>query len=105
MINRLYSFLLSLYPWDYFACFSNEMLDTFQAACHLHRKLGYFSFAWMVVQELGGVLVGAGREWIAKFVTDEAIRGACMPDLRMMRPARVPPEVWFGSAGAMSRKT
>jgi hypothetical protein len=104
MIDRIYIFLLSLYPWDYSACFSSEMLDTFQAACVQHRRRGRLSFAWMVVWELSGLVVGALREWSAKLTTDEAVRGASMPDLRMMRPARVPRELWFGSAGAMSAK-
>jgi hypothetical protein len=104
MINRLYLLLLSLYPWDYAESFSSEMLDTFQAACLQHRRRGHLRFAWMAAQELSGLVVGAVKEWSAKLTTDEAVRGACMPDLRMMRPARVPREVWFGSAGAMSRK-
>jgi len=104
MIDRLFLSLLSLYPWDYSACFSSEMLDTFQAACLQHRRRRHLSFAWMVVRELSGLVVGALREWSAKLTTDEAVRGASMPDLRMVRPARVPRELWFGSAGDMSRK-
>jgi hypothetical protein len=104
MIDSLYMFLLSLYPWDYSACFCGEMLDTFQAASLQHRGRGQLFFAWMVVRELTGLAVGALKEWSAKLTTDEAVRGASMPDLRMMRPARVPRELWFGSIGAISRK-
>jgi len=37
-------------------------------------------------------------EWIAKLTTTSSVRGRSVPDLRMMRPAGVPKEMWFCSA-------
>lgn len=104
MIDRLYLFFLSLYPWDYSASFSDEMLGSFQAACLQFRRRGCLSFAWMIVRELSGLVVGSVREWRAKLTTDEAVRGASLPDLRMMRPVRLARELWFARVGAIPRK-
>ena len=38
---------------------------------------------------------GAAAEWAAKLTTEPSVRGRSLPDVRMMRPAGVPREVWF----------
>jgi len=46
--------------------------------------------------ELAGLLTGAAAEWIAKLTSDSSVRGRVLPDVRMMRPAGMPRELWFG---------
>jgi len=52
--------------------------------------------------ELAGLLAGAAAEWIAKLTTDKSVRGRSLPDLRMMRPAGMPPKLWFARAECSS---
>lgn len=89
---KAYGILLRLYPHDFRARFAAEMLITFERAAE-ERGL---------VAELIGLIIGAGREWIAKLTTDRSVRGRCLPDLRMMRPPGVPREVWFAHADEVS---
>jgi hypothetical protein len=84
-MKSIYQALLTLYPYDYRAAFAAEMaaaLETVDA-----RRHG---------QELAGLLTGAAAEWIAKLTTDPGVRARSLPDLRMMRPAGMPRELWFG---------
>lgn len=80
-MRRVHMALLRLYPYDYRAAFENEMLRRFERTA---------------VAELAGLLRGIGAEWWAKFTTDPSVRGRSLPDLRMMRPAGMPRELWFG---------
>jgi hypothetical protein len=86
-MKRAYRTLLRLYPRDYQARFSAEMLDAFE-----QTDPGF------VPVELLGLLLGAAREWSAKLSTSPSIRGRTLPDLRMMRPPGVPRELWFAHA-------
>jgi hypothetical protein len=52
--------------------------------------------------ELAGLLAGAAAEWIAKLTSDRWVRARSLPDLRMMRPAGMPRELWFGRIGCSS---
>jgi hypothetical protein len=94
--------LLRLYPWDYRAAFSFEMLSTFEQRAEQRGRCWRF-----VAVELAALAIGAGREWIAKLTTDPIVRGRALPDVRLMRPPGIPREIWFraterGSTGRCS---
>ncbi len=91
-MKRMYRALLRLYPYDYRAAFEREMLGG-----ELLAGEGLQS-----PRELAGLLRGAAAEWYAKITTDPSVRGRAIPDLRMMRPAGIPQEVWFGGNGCTS---
>lgn len=80
-MRRIDRLLLRLYPYDYRAAFEREMLQ---------------GFARPAAVEWTGLLCGAAAEWLAKLTTDPAVRGRALPDIRMMRPAGMPREIWFG---------
>lgn len=87
-MKRAYRALLGLYPYDFRAEFGAEMLAAFKTVdAERHGA------------ELAGLLAGAAGEWIAKFTSDRSARARTLPDLRMMRPAGIPQEVWFRRAG------
>jgi len=90
-VKRAYRALLGLYPYDFRAAFGAEML----AAC------GRVDAGHPAV-ELAGLLTGAATEWIAKLTCDPSVRGRTLPDLRMMRPAGMPRELWFGRTECLS---
>jgi hypothetical protein len=73
------------YPYDFRAAFEAEMLTAFAKKRAERRRA-----------ELAGLLAGAAAEWIAKLTSDPSVRGRILPDIRMMRPAGMPREVWFG---------
>ncbi len=98
--RRIYSALLRLYPRDYAAAFADEMTAAFERACAEHQREGRAALVRFAVSEMAGLLVGAATEWMAKLTTDSSVRGRCLPDLRKMRPAGVPRELWFGIAAA-----
>ena len=81
-MRRVYRAALRLYPYDYRSRFGAEMAATFHPA--------------RPFRELGGLLPGAAREWIAKWTTPAWIRGRHLPDDRKMRPAGVSKQDWFG---------
>jgi hypothetical protein len=84
-VKRAYVALLGLYPYDYRSAFAAEMLAAFErVGPERHRA------------ELAGLLTGAAAEWIAKLTSDRSVRARILPDLRMMRPAGMPRELWFG---------
>ena len=85
-MKRAYQALLGLYPYDYRAAFAAEMMETFAWVGSGRRGAA----------ELAGLLAGVAREWIAKLTTDPSVRARSLPDLRMMRPAGMPRELWFG---------
>lgn len=80
---RLYRILLRLYPYDYRVMFGPEVLEL---AARRPMRI-----------ELAGLLAGAVTEWLAKWTTDPAVRGRCLPDVRMMRPVGVTREAWFAT--------
>ena len=84
-MKRAYAAVLKLYPYDFRAAFAAEMLAAFSAVDADRRGA-----------ELAGLLTGAAAEWIAKFSSDRWVRARALPDLRMMRPAGMPRELWFG---------
>lgn len=84
-MKRAYRALLGLYPYDFRAAFATEMLAAFAHVAPQRRGA-----------ELAGLLTGAAVEWIAKLTCDRSARGRALPDIRMMRPAGVPRELWFG---------
>ncbi len=90
-MRRAYQTLLKLYPFDFRAAFAAEMLAAFDT---LDAQRGGV--------ELAGLLAGAAAEWTAKLTTDKSVRGRSLPDLRMMRPAGMPPELWFARAECSS---
>ena len=100
-LNRAYRPLLRLYPSDYRALFAAEMQHAFQQAAEEHRLLGRSVWMRFILGEFLGLLMGAAEEWIAKRTTDRAVRGRCLPDVRMMRPPGVPRDLWF-RAGSRS---
>lgn len=95
--GRAYRILLQLYPHDYKERFAAEMLNTFEQRSAERRCQSRPAFLRCLAAELIGALGIAGLEWLAKLTTDRALRGRCLPDLRMMRPPGVPRELWFSS--------
>jgi hypothetical protein len=83
-MKRMYRTLLKLYPYDFRAAFAAEMLAAF-ARVDADRRGA----------ELGGLVAGAAFEWIVKITSDNSVRACFLPDLRKMRPAGMPRELWF----------
>ncbi len=100
MMKAAYRALLRLFPADYRLFFEDEMLDAFGRASQEQRARGPFAYCRFVSTELAGLVLSAPIEWIAKATTSSSIRARSFPDLRMMRPAGVPRELWFASAKA-----
>jgi hypothetical protein len=90
-----YRALLRLYPRDYRAMFAREMRNAFEITADETRARGRFALLRFVAFELIGLIRGAASEWIAKLMTDRALRGRALPDLVMMRPPGVAREVHF----------
>ena len=88
---RVFRLILGLYPYDFRARFEAEMLSAFKH--HRHAS---------VAQELAWLCLGAAREHVAKWTTPNHIRGRHLSDLRMMRPAGVTREMWFGKSHGRS---
>ncbi len=97
-MTRAYRALLRLFPLDYQAFFGTEMIATFERASEERRALGRFRYARFAASELTGLAMSAPLEWIAKMTTIDSVRGRAVPDLRRMRPAGVPRELWFSQA-------
>lgn len=95
-----YRALLRLFPEDYRLFFEDEMLDAFARASKEQRGRGLIAYCRFVCTELAGLVLSAPMEWIAKATTSSSIRARSLPDLRLMRPADVPRELWFASAKA-----
>ena len=87
--SHAYRMALRLYPTDYRVRFATEMQATFREALTERRHPVRFTIA-----ECGGIIVGAGREWLSKLTTDAAVRGRSLPDCRVMRPVGVTPQEW-----------
>lgn len=88
-MKRAYQALLSLYPYDFRLWFGAEMFDAF-------ANSGRSVSLRAALPELAGLLAGAAAEWIAKCTCDRNVRARALPDWRMMRPAGISKEVWFG---------
>jgi hypothetical protein len=90
-MKRAYRMLLKLYPYDFRAAFAAEMLA---------------AFAWVDADrrgaELAGLVTGAATEWIVKLTSGRSVRGRILPDLRKMRPAGMPRELWFAGVECSS---
>ena len=87
-MKRTYRALLGLYPYDFRAEFGAEMWAVFETVDARRRGA-----------ELAGLVAGAAAEWAAKLTSDRWARARTLPDLRMMRPAGLPRELWFRRAG------
>jgi hypothetical protein len=94
-VVQAYRTLLRLYPIDFRALFALELQNAFEHAAGEHRLTARPVFIRFLLGEFIGLFTGAGAEWIAKLTTDSAVRGRCLPDLRMMRPPGVSRELWF----------
>ena len=89
MTMSLYErFIRALYPFDYAAAFATEMCEAYE---HRLNECG----RRFIAREFASLLRGAALEWTAKLTTDKSVRGRCLPDIRMMRPAGVAREIWF----------
>jgi len=97
-MRRMYETLLQLYPRDFRASFTSEMLRAFDSAAGDHRAHWQSAYIRFALLELIGVAMGAGKEWIAKLSTDSSLRGRSLPDRLMMRPPGVPWEAYYGDA-------
>ena len=95
--EAVYRALLRLFPKDYRSWFESEMLDAFERASGEQRAKSRFAYVRFVCVELAGLMLTGPVEWIAKLTTSASVRARSVPDLRMMRPAGVPKEMWFGS--------
>jgi hypothetical protein len=125
-IRRAYNALLRLYPSDHRAVFADEMLSVFEQASEESRMRGRAGLIRFAVAELSGTLMCAGAErvaklaydvyrsanltrhfylvadWVAKLIyamyySNSSFRSRCVPDLRMVRPAGVSWESWYGT--------
>jgi hypothetical protein len=81
---RLYRLLLRLYPYDFRLWSAAEMTHTFAQSP-------------TPLRELAGLIAGAAAEWFAKWTGDRDAHARALPDWRLMRPAGIPKEVWFGA--------
>jgi hypothetical protein len=117
-LQRGYTILLRLYPPDHRAMFAAEMLTVFTQAADARREQGWSACARFVFVELIGVAREAAAErhaklayevyrwanlarifslpaeWVAQIIyalyrSNSAFRCRCVPDLRMMRLARI----------------
>ena len=93
--RQAYRILLRLYPHDYRARFAIEMSSAFALAAEERRRKSGAVCLGFLVGELMDLVIGAGREWVAKTTTDRSLRGRSLPDVRMMRPPGVTRELWF----------
>ncbi len=97
-MRRIYATMLRLYPRDFRASFTSEMLTAFDRSAGDRRAQGQSAYIRFALTELIGVVMGAGKEWLAKLSTDSSLRGRSLPDRLMMRPPGVPWEAYYGDA-------
>jgi len=88
-LKPIYRALLRLYPYDFRFWFGAEMTEAFAASAADTR---------CAIRELASAAVGCAAEWFAKWTGCPMARSRAIPDLRMMRPAGVSKEDWFGGA-------
>lgn len=97
-MRRAYETLIRLYPRDFRASFTSEMLTAFDSSAMEHRSHGQSAYVRFALGELISVLFCAAKEWVAKLTTDPSLRGRTLPDRLMMRPPGVPWEAYYGAA-------
>jgi hypothetical protein len=97
-MRRVFEIALRLYPRDFRASFTAEMLTAFDRGADDRRAHGRSAYIRFALIELIGVMMGAGAEWFAKLTTDRSLRGRSLPDRLMMRPPGVPWEAYYGDA-------
>ena len=95
----VYQALLGLYPYDYQASFTAEMMTAFEDSGLDRRAQGFTAYLRFCCVELTSLALAALREWIVKWTTPKMIRARSLPDLRMMRPPGVARETYFAGAG------
>lgn len=98
-MKHAFQALLRLYPYDYQAAFTKEILTAFESSARDRRARGFSVFLRLCCAEISALVFSAAAEWIAKLTTPKMIRGRSLPDLRMMRPAGVSQEAHFARAG------
>ena len=96
-MRRAYETLLRLYPRDFRASFTSEMLAALASSAAEYRAKGRAIYVRFALKELIGVLGGAAAEWVAKLTADSSLRGRSLPDRLMMRPPGVSWEAHYGS--------
>jgi hypothetical protein len=101
-LARLYEFALRLYPADYHARFASEMVIAFEEAADDRCRDGALAALRFARAEATSLILGIGREWLAKVTSDRSWRGRYLPDCRRMRPPGVTPQQW--AAGLASIK-
>jgi hypothetical protein len=92
--QRIYNFLVRLYPAEYRALFGAEMSAVFDMTARGRRREGFTATAGLFLVETTSLLTGAAREWIAKLAyavshSVNYIDGRCLPDPLLMRPPGV----------------
>jgi hypothetical protein len=93
-VERIYRSLLQLYPFDFRLWFGAEMIRAFTAGQH---RQGFLARLRFLLPELASLVSGAATEWFAKWTADPVVRARTMPDWRMMRPAGISKQDWFGA--------
>lgn len=104
-MERIYRALLRLYPYDFRIWFGAEMAEAFGQSSADLRLLGRWDWFRFALAEVAGLAAGAATEWCAKGTGDRIARARSLPDWRMMRPAGVSKELWFGKVTRCSSDT
>jgi hypothetical protein len=79
--------------------FAAQMQDTFEHSLEERRLRHKPVLLRFLIPEFLCLLNGIAADWLAKWTTDPAVRGRCLPDVRMMRPPGITREVWFAAPG------
>lgn len=104
-MEHIYRALLRLYPYDFRFWFGVEMAAAFSKSAADLRIQGRWDRLRFALAELADLAAGAASEWYAKWTGDRAARVRSLPDWRMMRPAGVSKELWFGKVTRCSPDT
>lgn len=78
-LRTVYAALLRLYPGDHRELFAAEMLRVFDEAAAERRRRGWIVFVRFAIEELLGIVIGAGLQWIAKFSRGAGVRQSTLP--------------------------
>src|SRR4051794_33020736 len=65
-MRRIYKSILQLYPAEFRAAFSPEMIGTFEQALADHKQVGMLTYLWFSVGEFAGLLKGSLVQHLAK---------------------------------------
>ncbi len=74
-MKQVFDFLLRLYPAEYRAMFADEIRSVLHKSREDHRKKGTLAFFVLEIREALGLLIGLGREWIARLTSVEIYLG------------------------------